>query len=144
MPNEIDVKGLRELESKATPGPWGVYSQIVGGTDDVKRELGLLVDGTDGFSGLLPMVTTYGERSVCPAVSGCGPEGPANAEFIAAARNALPALLDRIEELEREHSPFTREQLELIQAACDECRPRYEEGYAPILAKLDAMIAEGE
>lgn len=39
-------------------------------------------------------------------------------------------------------SPFTREQLELIQAACDECRPRYEEGYTPILATLDAMLAQ--
>lgn len=39
-------------------------------------------------------------------------------------------------------SPFTREQLELIQAACDECRPRYEEGYTPILATLDAMLED--
>lgn len=39
-------------------------------------------------------------------------------------------------------SPFTREELEKIQAACDECRPQYEEGYAPILAKLDAMLAQ--
>lgn len=73
----VDVKGLRELLEKATPGPWTLEPDPGSQTVDV-------VIPPDPRTG-------YGDRM-------CGTEE--NATLIAAAVNGLPALLDVVEKAE--------------------------------------------
>ena len=73
----IDIKKLRELEGKATPGPWEVYDKS-GRVDFIYPAVGLVaVDGDD--ENIILHIT------------------PADAALIAAARNAMPDLLDLVE-----------------------------------------------
>ncbi len=75
--SKIDYAELRRLEQAATPGPWSAESC---GNDACWCQV--ISDGTD--VGVAPS----------GAIDRC------NAGFIAAARNALPAILDRLEKLE--------------------------------------------
>lgn len=85
---------LAELEAAATEGPWDVYEQEVHTRGEAVEELRKLVDGTPELGSLLPMLTAPGGLS--PGVTGCGKDALANARFIAAARNAIPTLLEEI------------------------------------------------
>lgn len=83
MTNE-EIARLRALCEKATPGPWKQSWMWVD-----KHSMPMCVEQDDG-SGDGPAVCRvdeYDER------------GPADAEFIAAARTALPAALDEIERM---------------------------------------------
>lgn len=85
---------LAELEAAATPGPWDVYEQPVKTRAEALEELRKLVDGTPTLCSPLPMLTSPGGLS--PGVTSCGKDSLANARFIAAARNAIPAMLEEI------------------------------------------------
>lgn len=75
----VDIKRLRELESKATIGPWEVNT-LAGRPN---REIFSVFDDNIGDFGC----------------GGLGFEATeANAEFVVAARNAIPTLLDEIEQ----------------------------------------------
>lgn len=76
----VNTQELRELLEKATPGPWAVrYDYVV--------QAPSFDDGR-----LVPVAQPYG-------VNSDGTDLFANARLIAAARNALPALLDEIDAL---------------------------------------------
>ena len=80
MTDELNLDELERLERAATPGPWtshrpGRYGEV----------LATESEWTNGYYGFL-------------VAQSCG---PLNAEFIVAARNALPALIRRIRELEQ-------------------------------------------
>lgn len=79
------IAELRRLHEAATPGPWRVADQ---GTPH-RGQIRIEENSERGFE---VIATTY-----CGAFDG---HGAGNASFIAAARNALPSLLDRAEMLE--------------------------------------------
>ena len=76
----IDIIALRKLESKATPGPWEWEDYDLRSNSGVIRVAhGVFLGESDGFPGFED-----------------------DKEFIAAIRNALPALLDELERLREE------------------------------------------
>ena len=89
----IDIDELRALLAKTTPGPWKVVIDDSGDRDltvpaiFAPDELDCAIVGWDGFC-QRHWQSARGER-----------EWNANAEFIVAAANALPALLDELEAL---------------------------------------------
>lgn len=79
------IDKLRELEAKATAGPWA-YSPY---GDENTCGVGVVMDANDEpIVGLDETEDSIVVESVAPEV-----EGHANAALIAAMRNALPALL---------------------------------------------------
>lgn len=76
-----DIKRLKELCEKAWPAPWTAKQAEY-------------IDGS-GFAGFWKIWDADNEHDI----SECPTKG--NAEFIAAARIALPALIERVEKLER-------------------------------------------
>lgn len=78
-----DLEKIRRLLSEATEGPWEVE---VGGPEFGEDEY---CDGITSNSG-----------QIVETDSGVYPPSLPDARLIAAMRNALPALLDRVEELE--------------------------------------------
>lgn len=99
---------LRELEARATPGPWVWYGQTFADKEALKAELASLVQGTeDAHKQDVPLelhgVGVESEtHTLYAALTGCGPNSAANAEFLSALRNALPALLSTREQAIRE------------------------------------------
>ena len=93
MSTEIQetINRLRELDRKASPAPWVFTGTKRTGYDTM--EPGDLLEG-NGL-GLIPEI----ER-VCP---------PTDAQLIAEARNAIPALLAEIERLAEENLELKRE-----------------------------------
>jgi hypothetical protein len=81
-----DTKRLRELLAKATPGPW--RAERIGEEES-------LVHAPESAEQLAK------RRDVGHACVFCDSHHAANAELIAAAVNALPALLDEIDRLRR-------------------------------------------
>ena len=75
-----DIARLRELLAKATPGPW-VSESDLGGDYLYSNETRRVILGEDYSSTCLPSKETYA--------------------LIVEAVNALPAILDRLEKLER-------------------------------------------
>lgn len=80
-----DLK-LRELAERATPGPWVSVDGILAADDEGNSRSFIKPVPNEGWQ----------------IAQTCGPNGENNAAFIAAAREAVLALLDRIEALERE------------------------------------------
>ena len=86
--NDDDIKRISELSSKATPGEWAVFLQPIDNKEDAKKELCQLVDNTQIFHKVLPMLSVETELgALCPAVTGCGSRSKENAVFIAALVN---------------------------------------------------------
>lgn len=85
----IDLKGIRERVSAATPGPWTpvseAYRNVVG----------------DECTGIMRVVGPgeYPHADVIVDVEGSGGASNADLEFIASARQDVPALLDLVDEL---------------------------------------------
>lgn len=86
-----DTAELKRLMEEATPGPWFTFANghCVGGTP------------TDGSAGGVAM---------CSMAARTPQEVQANAALVVAAVNALPALLARVEELERALKAIAKEQ----------------------------------
>jgi len=84
---------LRALAEAATPGPWDCDSVDIWNLTDAGQgfEPGRYVDSIDIVSGRCEECGTYQ-----------GVKRDSDAAFIAAARSAVPALLDRVEALEAE------------------------------------------
>lgn len=100
----VDVTALRGLLADATPGPWQAVEGDLEGKDAAAYAATLLgnrdKDGTAGRLFLTLADNTVDPElgaQVVPALTGNGPRSEANALLIAAAINALPALLDAIE-----------------------------------------------
>lgn len=85
------LKELRELEQKATPGPWDLF----GVTDS-----GLLPDIID--ANLNHVARVHGHNAMAPGQSRY------DAELIAAMRNALPALLAELDRLTKENAELKK------------------------------------
>lgn len=80
----MDIKKLREICEKATPGPWEwQYSEKW---------------GTIVFNDTLGVITAYTNERGNPDIT----IAEEDLEFIAAARTALPELLDEVERLRKE------------------------------------------
>jgi hypothetical protein len=77
------LEELRRLEAEATPGPWRHDSNVV---NEIDGEASV-------FAGL------QGLEASCVASTGPGgdPQSDADAEFIVAARNQLPRILDALD-----------------------------------------------
>lgn len=82
MMAELDYDALQRVADAATPGPWQLGSQTHGPNAIVRDAEGLSI---------------IQDVWVCDADA----SAPENAEFIAASRSAIPALLARVRELER-------------------------------------------
>lgn len=80
----LDLDRLEELAKTATPGPWAAEY------DDADDWYS--VTGTGYFDG--------GNYMVCPHVATVESGGEADARFIAAARLAVPELIERVRALE--------------------------------------------
>ena len=89
MTDKISLSALRELEEKATPGPWGTSGPKVETQHGWKYER----EFRPGYNAM-EVTCEDGAGVVCAAETdkSCTPHR-ADAELIAAARNALPALL---------------------------------------------------
>jgi hypothetical protein len=89
-----DIKKLRELLAKATPGPWVV--------DEDNRE---------GYKWNNHIVNNEGRIAFMAHKPGDNEQWEAAAHLIVAAVNALPALLDEVERLREAAGPFLEEWL---------------------------------
>lgn len=90
-----DRARLRDLAAKATPGPWEA------GVDDLTCMANVHHDQEQRF-----WVADTGPARVEPTAM-------ADSELIAAMRNALPALLDALDEAERERDEWERAAMKL-------------------------------
>lgn len=102
-----DLDVLESLLAKATPGPYYWFMRECADKDALIAELTEVVDKTDAIDGYNLHGVAVGEPDpdadyLVVAHTGCGPRSPANAQLIVAAVNALPALIKRVRELERE------------------------------------------
>jgi hypothetical protein len=84
-----EIDELRQLCERAAPGPWRA-----------------MVEGRDHTSGdSFIMVGTVADRGEDMYVSrDSGPAAPEDLDFIAAARNSLPHLIDELVKLRAEHA----------------------------------------
>lgn len=98
----LDLARLEELEGRATPGPWTV------------RPDGWQITAPDNnVAGFHNRVTIHdGGRPTS------GNEGPADAEFIAALRNAAPSLLAAARAVVRVRALHRKESVEGYAAVC--------------------------
>ncbi len=83
---ELDMDALQAMADMASPGPWRVTQDDLSHPAgyDVNRPSGLPVAiDTEGYTGCIPVL--------------------ADAEFIAAAREAVPTLIARVRELEHKN-----------------------------------------
>lgn len=94
-----DIKALRELLAKATPGPWFDQSN-------------------EDYPGANHKIRPIDNISEWPAFGEIASAGPHNAALIVAAVNNAPALLDRIEALEALNERLREALAGLL--ACDE------------------------
>jgi hypothetical protein len=100
---ELDLRGLRELLEKATPGPWFASDRKTGAAKiDVFAEDG---DSVQTASHVARCGGKPPERAMLSELDGIwessriAREGQANAALIVAAVNALPGLLNEISRL---------------------------------------------
>lgn len=82
---ELDYDALQRLADAATPGPWAWEGDLS------ENEASLAPDRKSGGPGFV--LSAYGLHT-----EGFVDVGVADAEFIAAARTAIPVLLDRVRE----------------------------------------------
>lgn len=88
---ELDLEKLERLAKAATPGPWAV-------DDESTQDFGRLYVAKGRTGKLLGRIAEVFENCLVRDKA----ERESNAQFIAAARNALPALIARIRELEQD------------------------------------------
>lgn len=100
-----ELKTLEALCEKATPGPWETSVTEAKSTEEMYQQMAehLSHSGKVVVSGVWcpkhPQTVIGGDparpvHAVSACITGNGPNAPANAEFIAAARLAVPALID--------------------------------------------------
>jgi hypothetical protein len=94
-----DIEKLKELASKATPGPWDVWSEPCESVQDAERELCEQAQKSEPFAYAVYLLNAGGK---CPATTGCGPTSKANADYLAAANPAV--VLSLIAALEAAHA----------------------------------------
>ena len=109
MRDTIDTKALRELLAKATPGPWRV-NPVKGYTDDQ-----IVTDHPDFQQS--PHGNYVGETGLASGHK--AHRYMADSALIVAAINALPALLDRSDELDRVKAELAAERRWRIQLEAD-------------------------
>ena len=102
-----DLDALEDLLAKATPGPYYWFMRECADKDALMVELTAVVEKTVAVNGYNLHGVGVGEPEpdadyLAVAHTGCGPRSPINAQLIVAAVNALPALIARVRELERE------------------------------------------
>lgn len=85
-----EIKELRELEAKATKGPWAALY-------DSSVYNGAIVDCPDA---------QLGNRIALPPNPDDEDQWKADSKYIAASRNALPKLLDEVERLQKEKADY--------------------------------------
>lgn len=106
-----EIAELKRLCDEATPGPWQWYQQPGDTKEECIKWAISAVEETVSSGNFKPPMNGVGagdlqsttEHWLIPAVTGCGPTSDKNAIFIAAARSALPRLIERVEFLESEN-----------------------------------------
>ena len=88
---ELDLKSIRDRANSATGGPWHAFPYFNEEDDEDPNCVGCDVQATWGDGTVLIVDMPNGRNECCH-----------NAIFIAHARQDVPALLDRVEELEKE------------------------------------------
>lgn len=133
MTSPTTIKRLRELLEKATPSPWHVMA--------------------DGFTAHKSPPTIYHAGDELNYVAKCADfatiaptRNLENAELIVEMRNALPALLDRVEAMERALKPFEHATLvgqSALIVAGDAITQAFDSGkkYVTIIMESDAAEA---
>lgn len=94
--DRIDLDELERLAKAATPGPW----------KEGRHDMFSIVEGAHAkyiYANSIPIAISTGEENDCERVL-------ADARYIAAACNAVPSLIARVRELERERELY-RERL---------------------------------
>jgi hypothetical protein len=92
MTDELRLDELERLEQAATPGPWETSEC------DCDRACKVNISDADGYG--IAMCWPYANIRTALKKDQCASQ--ADAALIVAARNALPALIRRIRELEQE------------------------------------------
>lgn len=108
---EDRLRGLEKLVNAATPGPW--TAPLTGNGETA------MVVGLDG-------------EAIRPIVA--GDSSTADAHFIAAAREAVPALIAEVRRMWVEHAADTNKHIARLDATADECRQLQHEVSAAQLA----------
>lgn len=104
--NDISISkerrdAIRAAAEKATPGPWGVWTEPTPSKDRAIDELAYQVMSTPDadFAEAVYLLNAAGE---CPATTGCGPTSAANAAHIANCDpQTILALLDALDAAEK-------------------------------------------
>lgn len=132
--NANEIKGLRELEAAATPGPWETKEdypevQIV---SDYRRE----PDGSEvaNWIGAMTDSPDFGDDE-----DECATRNQHNAGLVVAMRNALPSLLDRVEELGTIQTNLEAELDRMIRA-----RKKDADDYAALKAENARLKEKGD
>lgn len=103
---ELDLDELERLAAQATPGPW----------KEGRHDMFSIVEGAHAkyiYANSIPVAISTGEEKDCERVL-------ADARYIAAACNAVPSLIARVRELERQREYLARElSSDDDQADCD-------------------------
>lgn len=110
-PMTLDLEELKRLEAAAEPGPWCIES--VGEKGDGSNMIGVAFHPDDEeaqtpLAGWLKpfydngSAIEYYRDALVAVCDHSEPDANENAAFIAAARTAVPALIARVEELERQ------------------------------------------
>lgn len=95
LPSTTDLDRWRQLCDDATPGPWSV--EIEGGVWESGESWSTIEVSFDGAHDLLPGDQKF---AMAPGLAmGDHASNQADAEFIAEARTAMPALIDAVSEL---------------------------------------------
>lgn len=124
---------LRELAERATAGKWEVGAMNSNPNDFTV----FVADGMEYHQGGVIL----NQLDICRRMD--GPNGRNNAEFIAAARTAVPELLDDVERL--------RARIERLESVCQQARIALEQHASgepallyPAIKALDAVLEETE
>lgn len=133
-----DLDELEKLEQAATKGPWKAQSLVA----SYDEEMLVLSNGEIGEPGDEPTVTICSE--IVKSTSPQEVQLWGDLQFIAAARNALPALIAELRELRAENAELRRQKSALL-ADLTKAQKSYHESYAESEqenAKLEKENAE--
>lgn len=124
-----DLSALESLLAKATPGPW--RNERTGDEETVMR----IIHGRRSAGGSEVCIVTTGSYNDATEAG--------NAALIAAAVNALPGIIARVRELERERDDAALAMRERCAKACEELSLRYDGAESEASSRVYADLCRG-